>query len=153
MTSATLTIGPYELPLGRHYDPETHLWIAATEGRITHRIGFDPLGAETSGDIVAISFEPVGTHVARGEAFGSLEAAKFVGPLISPVSGIIRAHNENVSINPSLVNANPLDAWMVEFEPDNLAAEKGVLLSDPVELSSWLEQEIASFKDKGMVAE
>ena len=58
--SATLTIGPYELSLGRHYDPETHLWIAPTESGTTHRVGFDPLGAETSGDIVAISVEPAG---------------------------------------------------------------------------------------------
>lgn len=153
MTSATITIGPYELPLGRHYDPETHLWLAETEGGITYQVGFDPLGAETSGDIVAISVEPVGTHLDRGEAFGSLEAAKFVGPLISPVSGVIRAHNTSVSANPSLVNTHPLAAWIMEIEPDDLASEEDLLLTDPAKLSSWLKHEIASFKQQGMVAE
>jgi glycine cleavage system H protein len=126
--------------------------MAATEGN-THRVGFDPLGAETSGDIVAISVEPVGTHLDRGNAFGSLEAAKFVGPLISPVSGIIRAHNTTVSANPSLVNSHPLEAWIMEIEPDNLAAEEGFLLNDPAQLTAWLEHEIDAFKKQGMVAE
>jgi glycine cleavage system H protein len=102
---------------------------------------------------VALSVEPVGTHVVRGEAFGSLEAAKFVGPLISPVSGVIRSHNEGVSANPSLVNTNPLDAWLMEIDLDDFAAEESFLLSDPAKLSAWLEVEIASFKEKGMVAE
>ena len=153
MTSATLTIGPYELPLGRHYDPETHLWLAATESGITHHVGFDPLGAETSGDIVAISVEPAGTHLERGDAFGSLEAAKFVGPLISPVSGVIRAHNVSVTANPSLVNSHPLDAWIMEIEADDLASEEALLLSDPARLTSWLKDEIAAFKEQGKVAE
>ncbi|MCP4201999.1 MAG: hypothetical protein GY769_08705 [bacterium] len=153
MTSATITVGPYELPIGRHYDPETHLWVSSTGKETTRRVGFDPLGAETSGDIVAISMEPVGTHVNRGDAFGNLEAAKFVGPLISPVSGIIRAHNHEVSADPSLVNSSPLDAWLMEIEPQNLAAEEALLLSDPTKIRSWLEQEIADFKNKGMVAE
>ncbi len=153
MNSATLTIGPYELPLDRHYDRETHLWVAGAQGRTAHRVGFDPLGAETSGDIVAISVEPAGTHVRRGEAFGNLEAAKFVGPLVSPVSGTIRSHNECVSANPSLVNSKPLDSWLVEIELDDFAAEVALLLSDPVELGAWLKQEIVAFKEKGMVAE
>lgn len=153
MNSATLSIGPYELQLGRHYDPESHFWISSTEGHHTHRVGFDPLGAETSGDIVAISVEPVDTHIERGEAFGSLEAAKFVGPLISPVSGVIRAHNKCVSANPSLINSNPFDSWLMEIEVDDFAAEQTRLLSDPVKLAAWLEEKIASFKEKGMVAE
>lgn len=153
MNSATITIGPYELPLDRHYDRETHLWVAGGQGATAHRVGFDPLGAETSGDIVAISVDLPGTRIRRGEAFGSLEAAKFVGPLISPVSGVIRSRNASVSADPSMVNSKPLESWLVEIELDDFAAEEALLLSDPVELGAWLQQEIVAFKEKGMVAE
>lgn len=153
MPSENLTIGPYEIPVGRYYDPETHLWLGASEDPTLSWVGFDPLGAETSGDIVAVSMEPIGTHVGRGAAFGSLEAAKFVGPLLSPVSGVIRAHNSDVVIDPSLINAQPLDAWLMAIEPDDLASEEGFLLSDPATLESWLTLEIERFKERGMVAE
>lgn len=151
--SETIKVGAYEIPVDRQYDAETHLWIDAAENGATCRVGFDPLGAETSGDIVAISLEPVGTRISRGDAFGNLEAAKFVGPLISPVSGVIRAHNQEVSADPSLINAQPLDAWLLEVEPENLSADEVSLLNEPVQIAAWLEREIASFKDKGMVAE
>ena len=41
----------------------------------------------------------------------------------------------------------------MEIEPDNLEREEKFLLDDPVSLSTWLKQEIASFKERGMVAE
>ncbi len=81
----------------------------------TGRCGLEPAEAEATGDIVALSLVPIGTRVARGDAFGSLEAAKFVGPLIAPASGVVRAHNAAVLASPGLVNRDPLGAWLVEI--------------------------------------
>ena len=47
------------------------------------RIGMDALGIETSGTLAELSFVPVGTELTAGRPFGQLEAAKFVGPLVS----------------------------------------------------------------------
>ena len=82
-----IAVNGYRLAADRYYDRETHLWVDIGASAAV-RCGFDPLGSETSGDIVAVSFEPVGARVERGEAFGSLEAAKFVGPMIAPLSGL-----------------------------------------------------------------
>ncbi len=140
----------YRLTAGRHYDQETHLW-AEVRTLGTARCGFDPLGSETSGDIVAVSFEPVGTRVERGAAFGSLEAAKFVGPLIAPLSGTIRAHNPAVIARPGLLNQDPQAHWLIEIEPDRLEDELPLLLHDSGNVSAWFEREIERFKQEGMV--
>lgn len=147
------SVGTYRLEGGRAYDPATHLWVELTaEGRLA-RCGFDPLGSETSGDIVALSFEPVSSRVERGEAFGAIEAAKFVGPLTAPVSGTIRAHNHAVTENPALVNQAPLAHWLVEIEPARLAQERTVLLWERDEVAEWFAAELERFRSRGMVAE
>jgi glycine cleavage system H protein len=150
---AIFDVGSYRLAEGRYYDPQTHLWVAAETAGLAARFGFDPLGSETSGDIVALSFEPVGLEVERGEAFGAIEAAKFVGPLISPVSGTIRAHNTDVLVNPALVNQAPLTHWMVELEPAKLAEEAELMISGREAVSEWFAAEVERFRDRGMVAE
>ncbi len=151
MTTSTLfTVDGYRLATDRYYDPQTHLWVEIAQEA---RCGFDPLGSETSGDVVALSFEPVAAYVARGEAFGSLEAAKFVGPLIAPVSGTIKAHNDAVLRDPSLVNQAPLQSWLIALEPDRGDEELPLLLRDPDLVRTWFRQEIERFRDKGAIAE
>ena len=87
----------------------------------------DALGVETSGTIAQLAFLPVGEPLKRGEAFGSLEAAKFVGPLTSPLSGTVAATNDAVVADPALVERDPYGAgWLVEID-----------LADPAELGNW----------------
>ncbi len=146
-----IQIDKYELEPDRLYDRETHLWMAEAEnGR--YRCGFDPLGAETSGDIVAIAFEPIGQEVAKGGGFGSLEAAKFVGPLLLPVAGKVVAHNEQVLADPGCIHKSPFEHWLVEID---LADEASLdeLLSDSEELRSWFAAEIESYRSQGALAE
>lgn len=149
----TFNVGAYRLVDGRAYDPATHLWVEVTAGSRLARCGFDPLGSETSGDIVALSFEPVGSRVERGGAFGAIEAAKFVGPLTAPVSGTIRGHNQAVIANPVLVNRAPLEHWLVEIEPTQLARERSAMLSGRDEVAEWFAAELERFRSRGMVAE
>jgi glycine cleavage system H protein len=150
-------IGPYTLAEDLYYDPDTHLWIAPPGADDSDgagaRCGFDPLGSETSGDVVAVSFAPVGTRVARGTAFGSLEAAKFVGPLLAPVSGTVRAHNAAVTARPALLNADPLRHWLVELELDDPAGELPLLLHGREAVASWFAREVSRFEQRGMIAE
>ncbi len=117
------------------------------------RVGFDPLGRETSGDIVSLSVVPIGTAVGRGESFGDVEAAKLVGPLLSPVAGTVCAHNAEVLGDPGLVNHNPLEAWLIEVELDAGAADltDGMFTADA--LAAWFSAEVKRFRAKGMIAE
>ena len=151
-TLTTFTVGSYTLASDLYYDPETHVWVSIDDDG-TARIGFDPLGAETSGDIVATAFERIGAAVERGRPFGSIEAAKFVGPVVSPITGTVRAHNEEVLRNPALLNESPFEHWMIEIEPSALAEESAALLTGEEEVRAWFEAEVARFRSRGMLAE
>ena len=67
----------------------------------------DALGVETSGSLSQLSFQPPGTELVAGRPFGQLEAAKFVGPLVSPVTGTLLAVNDAVAVDTGLVERDP----------------------------------------------
>jgi len=148
----SFSVSGYPLAADRHYDRETHLWVESA-GANRVRIGFDPLGAETSGDIVAVSFEPVGSRIERGGAFGSLEAAKFVGPLLAPLSGTITAHNDAIVATPGKLNLEPMEHWLVELDPTDAGAEMTELIHGEESVRKWFEADLERFRTQGMIAE
>ena len=146
-------VAGYELALDRAYDPETHLWaLLVEEGRA--RIGIDPLGVETSGTLAQLAFVPAGTEVRRGEPFGSLEAAKFVGPLVSPLSGTVVAVNAAALADPGLVERDPFGAgWLVELAPSDLEDELPALLRGAAEIAAWFAAKVDEYRLQGVLAE
>lgn len=151
MSDGRFPVGNYELSADVAYDRDGHFWVSRSAGTTRARIGFDPLGHETSGDIVAVSFSPEGTALSRGGSFGTLEAAKYVGPLKSPVAGSIVRHNKEVAANPGLIAKAPFDHWLIEVELADADAPDG-LLRDHDEICSWFAAEIKRFDEDGMIA-
>lgn len=147
--TAQLEFGGYALRLDRRYDPDTHLWVLdVADQRV--RVGLDALTADTYGALAQLALSAVGTRVVRGEPFGSLEAAKFVGPLTAPVSGVLAAVNTEVLADPELVLHDPYDrGWLTEFTEVGLAPE----LVFGEEAHAWFVREVAEYRDKGLVAE
>lgn len=152
LAGSVLVVGGYPLRTDRCYDPENHLWVRKVgSGRVL--VGMDALIAETSGTLAQLAVQPAGTAVVRGQAFGSLEAAKFVGPLLSPVSGTLVRGNEAVLADPDLVLRDPYDTgWLAEIEPSNWAAELPQLLCG-ASLRPWLEAAVADYRERGLIAE
>lgn len=144
-----LEYGGYALRLDRRYDPDTHLWVLAiADGRV--RVGFDALTADTYGALAQLAMSAVGTPVGRGEPFGSLEAAKFVGPLTAPVSGVLVAVNPAVLEDPELVLRDPYGlGWLAEFAE---VGQAPALICDD-EARAWFVREVADYREKGLVAE
>ena len=145
-------VAGFGVALDRAYDPAGHFWVSmVAPGRA--RIGMDALGVETSGTIAQLAFLAVGEHLKRGEAFGSLEAAKFVGPLASPLSGTVTATNDAVVVDPALVERDPYGAgWLVEL---TLAApsELGELISGADAIPDWFAAEVEDYRLRGVLAE
>ncbi len=142
----------YEIRYDRHYDPEGGFWVWVREGRA--RLGLTPLHQESTGAVVSLMFEAVGTELKRGEPFGSMEAEKHVGPLKTPLSGRICALNQEVLTNPRLVTLSPYEeGWLVELELTHFTAEKEHLLHGRDSIVQWFEAEINKFQDKGWLAE
>jgi len=150
--SEIVEVAGFGVALDRAYDGTGHFWVSMV-GPDRARIGMDALGVETSGTLAQLAFLPVGEHCKRGDAFGSLEAAKFVGPLTSPLSGTVSATNDAVVADPALVERDPYGAgWLVEIDladPGELAD----LVAGKQEVKVWFEAEVEDYRMKGVLAE
>ena len=142
----------FPLALDRGYHPDTHMWVKPTApGRV--RIGMDPLGVEISGTLAELSLPAPGEVLTAGQPFGQLEAVKFVGPLISPVSGTVLASNTAAAADPGLVERDPFgDGWLIEAELND-ADELGTLLSKAEEITAWYAAGIEEYRLSGAIAE
>lgn len=155
-TSALLQVDGFPLALDRLYHPETHMWIALSgpAGAPTARIGMDALGVETSGTLAQLSLPGAGTRLVAGRPFGQLEAAKFVGPLVSPVAGTVTAVNDAVAADPGLAERDPYgEGWLIEARLAGPVREQTGLLADPEEIRQWFAATLADYRLKGVIAE
>lgn len=147
-------VAGFALPLDRSYDPATHMWAAgAGPGRV--RVGMDALGVETSGTLAQLSLPSPGTEVTAGRPFGQLEAAKFVGPLVSPVTGTVTGVNEEAAADPGLTERDPYGAgWLIEVDlgAGTRAALAG-LLTRPDEITGWFAAQVEEYRSRGVIAE
>lgn len=151
-TGIEALVGGYPLRLDRFYDPDTHFWVLTRADGLL-RIGLDALTADTYGSLAQLVITSAGTAVERGDPFGSLEAAKFVGPLTAPLSGVVKEVNAAVLEDPGLVLREPYDGgWLVDLDPSELEHEGDVLVGDEA-AHAWFTQAVADHRAKGLVAE
>jgi glycine cleavage system H protein len=60
-----------------------------------------------------------GDTVTAGEACGDIESVKSLSDLVAPVTGTVRARNDDLAGAPELVNTDPYgQGWMFEVEAD-----------------------------------
>jgi glycine cleavage system H protein len=152
MSETWFEVEGYRLRADRFYDPELHFWVELRTGTGPARVGFDPLGRETRGDVVEITLIEPGSTVERGKPFGSLEAAKFVGPLEAPLSGTVAAVNQDVISSPELLNQDSDQPWLVEIEPAD-RSELEQLLQGEERVRPWFAAEVERYRRQGAVAE
>ena len=152
-------VAGFPLALDRFYHPGTHLWVQRSGGApadgATVRIGMDPLGIETSGTLASLSFQAAGSALTAGRPFGQLEAAKFVGPLLSPVSGVLLAVNDAAVADPGIAERDPYGGgWLIDVTlPGGHAADLPGLLTDPGEITAWFAGKVEEYRLKGVLAE
>jgi len=104
-----------------------HAWVRM-EGDLA-TIGITDFAQETLGEIHSVELPEVDALVERDEPFGSIESAKGVFELISPVSGEVISVNEDISDDIGIINSDPHDTgWMIV-----------VGINDPEELDDLLD--------------
>jgi glycine cleavage system H protein len=113
---------PY--PTDYKYTKE-HEWINA-DGK-TATIGITNHAQESLGDIVFVELPKVGSEIASGKSFGSVESVKAVSDLYAPVSGTVTEVNPDLATAPEKINQDAHSAWMIK-----------ITLKDPAELNSLL---------------
>ena len=90
---------------------KSHEWLAE-DGTI----GISDFAQEALGDVVFITLPAVGDAVTAGESFGDVESVKAVSDLISPVTGVIVAVNDELDASPELLNEDPYANWIIKVE-------------------------------------
>ncbi len=102
---------------------KSHEWVRYEDGVAV--IGISDFAQDALGDVVFVNLPAVGDEVTAGESFGDVESVKAVSDLISPVSGVVLAVNEDLEDSPENLNEDPYGAWIIKVE--NVTAEEDLL--------------------------
>src|ERR1700727_1328108 len=89
------------------------------------------LAVDTLSDVVAVALHTHGEKVTAGEPTGDIESVKSVNDLVSPVTGTVRASNDDLADAPDLVNTDPYgQGWMLEIDtaPATLGRQLAALM-------------------------
>jgi glycine cleavage system H protein len=115
------------LPDDLLYDVENHTWFTEV-GDGTVRLGMTTIATAMAGQLVAFTPKKVGRAVQAGRSCATVESGKWVGPAKSAAGGEVVAVNEALVANPSMANADPYAAWMVQLKPEDWASVKATLV-------------------------
>ena len=97
-----------------------HEWIRE-EGNNAF-VGISEFAQGELGDVVFVEIETVGETLAKGEAFGTIEAVKTVSDSYMPVAGKVLEKNPMIESTPDVINKDPYgDGWMIKIEISNVA--------------------------------
>src|SRR6266436_2071315 len=102
-----------------------HNWVKANGNNAT--IGITHHAQDSLGDIVFVDLPKIGSEIASGKPFGSVESVKAVSDLYAPVSGTVTEVNAELATAPENINKDAHSAWMIK-----------IALKDPAELNSLL---------------
>jgi glycine cleavage system H protein len=124
------------------YDIEHNTWSRIDkDGVVTN--GVTSLLSALAGRLISAKLKPVGVSIERGQSFGTLESERFVGPIVSTLSGTLVETNQAVVQLPRTINDSPYEkGWIARLRPSRLVSEKG-LLSKADESRILLAQRIA----------
>ena len=131
----------YELPDELYYTKE-HTW-ARVEDDGTVTSGIDSYGGTAAGEIEFLDLPLEDDEFEAGEAFGSLESAKWVGGLQMPVAGKVIEVNSEVEDNLELMADDPYgEGWLIKIQPSNMDDDLLKLFyEDNVE--EWFKKDLA----------
>lgn len=92
-----------------------HEWLkSASDG--TALIGITDFAQNQLGDLVFVNLPQVGDALTMDEPLGDVESVKAVSDVLSPVSAVVKAVNEELLDNPAKINQAPYEAWFVKVE-------------------------------------
>ena len=92
-------------------------------------IGISEYAAKQLGVVTYVDMPEEGYELVAGEEFGAIESRKAASDLFSPVSGEVVEINEELVDDPTLINKDPLSAWIVK-----------VKINDPAELDELMDE-------------
>jgi glycine cleavage system H protein len=117
----------FRIPAADYLFNENDCWVRTADG--SARLGISDYMQQRLTDIGFFTPPETGIKVEQFGELGSVESAKAVFEILSPVSGTVTAVNMAVVDNPGLVNSDPYGAgWLVEVKLDDLDQDRELLL-------------------------
>jgi len=126
------------------YDLENNTWLRIEDnGEVT--VGVTSVLPAIAGKLTLARLKSAEVAIQRGQSLGTLESLKFVGPIPSPVSGILLKTNGLIVDRPRIINDSPYqEGWIASLKPSHLALDR-ILLSKSTESKTLLVKKIAEF--------
>jgi glycine cleavage system H protein len=111
------------------YYNSTDEWLELHDDEAT--IGITSLAQHKLGDIVFVELPIVGDVVERGEEVAVLESQRAEAEIYSPVSGEVVAVNDDLKVNPGMINQDPYaDGWLYKVKVVDSEALKHMLTNE-----------------------
>jgi glycine cleavage system H protein len=136
-----------------YYNTDNHIW-AKVEGINEVRCGIDQFGQKAAGTVAYIKTKPAGGQAIKGRPLGTIEAGKYIGPVRSPVNGIITEVNQDVINTPDLINTDSYgEGWIVIIKTESLEEDLKDLIHGEEAVQSWLETDYQKYEEEGLFAD
>ncbi|MDE4542202.1 glycine cleavage system protein GcvH [Thermoanaerobacterium sp. R66] len=115
------------------YYSKNHEWVKV-EGDKAY-VGITDFAQHSLGDIVYAELPEIDTALNAGDTLGTVESVKAASDVYCPISGKVVEVNQAVADDPSLLNSDPYENWMICIEMN----DKGELdqLMSPEEYSDF----------------
>jgi len=114
-----------DVPEELRYSRE-HEWVRL-EGNLA-RVGITDFAQDSLGDVVFVQLPDIGLDAVAGASVSEIESTKSVSEVYIPLTGVINAVNDELTIRPELVNEDPYGAgWMFEITCSDLDEVEGLL--------------------------
>lgn len=126
-----------QVPENNFYTEE-HIWVQQLDEKSSiFLVGITDYAQNQLNEIIFVGTPDVGDTFDANESFGDVESLKAVNELYMPVSGEIKAVNEELEDTPNLVNQSPYGSgWILQIEIDELTSIQNLLsASDYIELT------------------
>ena len=118
---------------------KSHQWVKIDGG--VALVGLSDYAQTQLGEISLVDLSTIdtGTEVSQATFDGndpssdpvpdvSIESAKTVADVYSPISGAIAAVNEDLEDEPEKINEDPYGSWLLKITPSGFDGEKGNLM-------------------------
>lgn len=93
------------------YYTEDHEWVKIDGDKAY--IGITDFAQHALGDIVFVELPEVDTEFSIEDSFGAVESVKAASDIYMPVSGTVVEANESVVDDPSLLNQDAYENWLI----------------------------------------
>ncbi|WP_028992093.1 glycine cleavage system protein GcvH [Thermoanaerobacter thermocopriae] len=119
------------------YYSKDHEWVKV-EGDKAY-IGITDYAQHSLGNIVYIELPEVGAELNAGDVLGVVESVKAASDVYTPVDGKVLEVNNAIVDDPSLVNNDPYDSWMILVELKDRSQLENLMTAE--EYKKFLDEE------------